>query len=291
MLITAIIPAHNEAAVIAESLRSLRLGGSDGDIEIIVVCNGCTDDTAAVAAREPGVRVIESPVPSKVAAINMGLQHASAEHVVVVDADIRLSGDGLGGLAKALSSPGVLAAAPRAEMDFAPDTEWAVRAYYKVWFSLPYVREGMMGCGVYAVGAAGRGRVFPLPDIIADDGFVRGSFAPSERVRVDAVTATVRAPRRLADLVKIKTRSRLGGYQLAQRFQGKLPGQNERSQHGSAWRGMLLRPYLWASIVAYLYVNLVSRRRAKAQLARMETYVWERDESARVSPVMKRAET
>lgn len=288
MLITAIIPAHNEAAVISESLRSLRGGGEGGgDVEIIVVCNGCTDGTAAIAAREPGVRVIESPVPSKVAAINLGLQHASGEHVVVVDADIRLSGDGLGGLAKALNSPGVLAAAPRAEMEFATDTAWAVRAYYRVWFSLPYVREGMMGCGVYAVGAAGRGRVFPLPDIIADDGFVRGSFAPSERVRVDSVIATVRAPRRLVDLIKIKTRSRLGGYQLAQRIAGKLPGQNERSQHGSAWRGMLLRPHLWASVVAYLYINLVSRRRAKAQLARMETYIWERDESARGGPAIK----
>jgi len=283
LTITVIIPAHNEAAVIAASLRSLRDDAGGTDVEIIVICNGCTDDTAAIAAREPGVRVIKSPLPSKVAAINLGIQHARGEHVVVVDADIRLSGDGLRGLARALASPGVLAAAPRAEMEFAPGTSWFVRAYYRVWFSLPYVHEGMVGCGVYAVGAAGRARVFPLPNIIADDGFVRGSFAPGERVRVDTVIATVRAPRTLRDLIKIKTRSRLGGYQLTRRVAQRLPGQNERSQHGSLWLGMLARPHLWANTAAYLYVNLASRRRAKAQFARMESYVWERDESARVA--------
>lgn len=282
MIITAIIPAHNESAVIAACLQSLRQEAAEADVEIIVVCNGCTDDTAAVAAREPGVRVIESPVPSKVAAINLGLEHASAEHVVVVDADIRLSGSGIRGLAEALASPGVLAVAPRAEMEFAPGTTWVVRAYYRVWFSLPYVREGMIGCGVYAVGAAGRGRVFPLPNVIADDGFVRGSFAPGERVRVDAAISTVRAPRALRDLIKIKTRSRLGGLQLAQKFKGSLPGQNERTQRQSALLAMLSQPHLWPDTVAYLFVVLVTRRRAKSQLARIDTYVWERDDSARV---------
>jgi hypothetical protein len=204
--------------------------------------------------------------------------------VVVIDADIRLSGTGVRGLAEALASPGVLAAAPRAEMEFAPGTAWSVRAYYRVWFSLPYVREGMIGCGVYAVGAAGRGRVFPLPNLIADDGFVRGSFAPSERVRVDSVIATVRAPRALRDLIKIKTRSRLGGLQLVQKFKGSLPGRNERTQGHSALLAMLSRPHLWPHAVAYLFVVLVTRRRAKLQLARIDTYVWERDDSARVPP-------
>jgi len=284
LTVTAIIPAHNEASVIAASLRSLRDDAGGTDVEIIVICNGCTDDTAAIAAREPGVRVIKSPVPSKVAAINLGIQHARGEHVVVVDADIRLSGDGLRGLARALASPGVLAAAPRAEMEFAPGTSWFVRAYYRVWFSLPYVHEGMVGCGVYAIGAAGRSRVFPIPDVIADDGYVRGSFSPTSRVRVDSVVSKVRAPRTLRDLIKIKTRSRLGSYQLAGRFGESLPGQHKSSEYSLAVIGLLLRPRLWPSVVAYLHVNLVARRRAKAQLAHIETYVWERDDSARSVP-------
>lgn len=284
MTVTVIIPAHNEAAVIGECLRSLRQGSDHAGVEIIVVCNGCTDDTAVVAAREPVVRVLECPVPSKVAAINLGIKHATGEHLVVVDADIRLSGGGVRALAEALAAPGVLAAAPRAEMEFAPGTAWAVRAYYKVWFSLPYVREGMVGCGVYAIGAAGRSRVFPIPDVIADDGYVRGSFSPTSRVRVDSVVSKVRAPRTLRDLIKIKTRSRLGSYQLAGRFGESLPGQHKSSEYSLAGIGLLLRPRLWPSVVAYLHVNLVTRRRAKAQLAHIETYVWERDDSARSVP-------
>jgi hypothetical protein len=142
----------------------------------------------------------------------------------------------------------------------------------------------MVGCGVYAIGAAGRSRVFPIPDVIADDGYVRGSFSPTSRVRVDSVVSKVRAPRTLRDLIKIKTRSRLGSYQLAGRFGGSLPGQHKSSEYSSALIGLLLRPRLWPSVVAYLHVNLVTRRRAKAQLAHIETYVWERDDSARSVP-------
>jgi hypothetical protein len=139
----------------------------------------------------------------------------------------------------------------------------------------------MIGCGVYAQSQAGRERVGQLPEVIADDGFVRASFAPHERARADDVVAIVRAPRGLRELVKIKSRSRLGYFQLSQRFGGSLPGRNEKSQRASAWSGLLARPGLWPCVAPYLYVNLVSRRRARRQLRSLETYVWERDESAR----------
>jgi hypothetical protein len=95
----------------------------------------------------------------------------------------------------------------------------------------------------------------------------------------------VRAPRKLQDLVKIKTRSRLGGYQLRARFGGRLPGQNERGRHTRAWLGVLGRPGLWIRLPAYLWVNALSRARAKRQLAGLASYVWERDESAREAGV------
>lgn len=281
-MISVIVPAHNEGAVIGETLRVALEGLDAATAEVLVVCNGCTDDTAAVAARAgPLVRVLESPAPSKVKAVNMGLREARGSTVVCMDADIRLSGEGILRLAEALAAPGVMAAAPKASMDFGSGAAWMVRAYYRVWLSLPYVAEGMMGCGVYALNAAGRARIGELPEIIADDGFVRASFLPSERVRVDRAVALVRAPRTLKDLIKIKTRSRLGSYQLNARFGGRLPGQNERVQHRSAWLGMLGKPALWPSAVAYLYINFITRRRARRQMGAITGYVWERDESTR----------
>lgn len=274
--------------MIGGTIQCLLVGAGSGnhsdrpaDTEILVVCNGCRDNTAELAGAFPGIRVLQTPVPSKTKAINMGLRAARGADVICMDADIRLTPGSLAQLSAALGRPGVLAAAPAVRMDFAHDTSWAVRAYYRLWLWLPYVNEGMLGAGVYALNPGGRERIGELPDLIADDGFVRASFAPGERVKVDAAVSLVRAPRSLRDLIKIKTRSRLGGYQLDQRYGGGLPGQTERRQHTSAWRRLLGRPDLWLCVPAYLYVNLLSRWRARRQFRAMASYVWERDESSR----------
>ena len=51
-----------------------------------------------------------------------------------------------------------------------------------------------------------------------DDGFVRAHFQPGEIRGIREVRSLVRAPRSLRDLVRIKTRSRLGAMELAARF-------------------------------------------------------------------------
>src|SRR4029453_13779336 len=68
-----IIPAHNEESVIRRGLHAVLDGAAPGELEVIVVCNGCSDATADVA-REFGiaVRVIETDVPSKSNALNLG---------------------------------------------------------------------------------------------------------------------------------------------------------------------------------------------------------------------------
>lgn len=61
-----VIPAHNEARVIRRLLEALLVDTSD--VEIVVACNGCSDDTAAVAraiADRLPFRVIDLPEPSK----------------------------------------------------------------------------------------------------------------------------------------------------------------------------------------------------------------------------------
>src|SRR5258708_19124503 len=51
-----IIPAHNEASVIQSTLRSILASKLDRPLQIIVVPNGCTDDTAARA------RAVRGPI-------------------------------------------------------------------------------------------------------------------------------------------------------------------------------------------------------------------------------------
>ena len=53
--VTVFIPAHNEAASIGDTLRSLR-EQTHLPSQVVVVCDNCTDDTAAIAVRH-GVTV------------------------------------------------------------------------------------------------------------------------------------------------------------------------------------------------------------------------------------------
>lgn len=84
--VAAVIPAYNEAANIGRVLQRLvRCAQVD---EIIVVCDGCEDDTAAVAGRYR-VSVIELPINvGKGGAMMAGVEHTDAEVILFLDADL-----------------------------------------------------------------------------------------------------------------------------------------------------------------------------------------------------------
>ena len=68
---TVVIPAHNESSVIARTLSAMVDGTQENEIDVIVVCNGCTDETATITRRfAPAVRVVETDVASKTYALN-----------------------------------------------------------------------------------------------------------------------------------------------------------------------------------------------------------------------------
>ncbi len=85
MKLSVILPAKNEAV----SLRTLlpRIRAQLPDADIIVVNDGSTDDTAAVAAAA-GARVITHPYPlGNGAAVKSGARNARGEVLVMLDAD------------------------------------------------------------------------------------------------------------------------------------------------------------------------------------------------------------
>ena len=95
--LTVLIPAHNEAAVIGATLRTL-LPTIPAGCRVVVVADNCSDDTAAVA-RGCGAEAIErtnADCRGKGFALDFGIQHLAKEPpeaVVFLDADCCVSPD------------------------------------------------------------------------------------------------------------------------------------------------------------------------------------------------------
>jgi glycosyltransferase involved in cell wall biosynthesis len=88
-MVSVVIPCYNQAHFLAEAIGSIRAQTTGGDAEIIVVDDGSTDETAAVAA-QLGVQCVRQHNQGQGAARNLGLRHATREFVVFLDADDRL---------------------------------------------------------------------------------------------------------------------------------------------------------------------------------------------------------
>jgi len=93
-VICVLVPAHNEASGIVETLSHIRQQLSQGD-RLLVVADNCTDLTARIAA-ETGAEVIVRTEPErrgKGYALDFGVRHletAPPEVVIIVDADCQV---------------------------------------------------------------------------------------------------------------------------------------------------------------------------------------------------------
>ena len=215
-MVTVIVPAHNEGRVIGRLLGQLVSGASPGELDVIVVANGCTDDTAQVAAGYgPMIRVISVPVPSKREALMVGNQAATSFPLLYVDADVELGASDVRALHRALQRPGILAVAPQRVLALEGRPR-LVRWYYDVWVRLPEVRNGLFGRGVIGVNVAGHARIVGLPPLLADDLAASLAFTPDERLIVEEARAVVHVPRTIGDLLRRRVRAETGVTQVEQ---------------------------------------------------------------------------
>ena len=90
--ISVIIPAHNEEKYIARCIRSIKKAesGFKGNVEIIVVCNRCTDRTAEIA-ESLGARVLTNEDRCIAKVRNTGIAAAKGRIIVTIDADNRMT--------------------------------------------------------------------------------------------------------------------------------------------------------------------------------------------------------
>ena len=262
-------------------LSALTAGAEPSELEVVVVCNGCTDDTASIARRfgDP-VRVIESPIGSKINALNLGDRAATGFPRFYVDGDVVLNIHSVRAIAQRLQTGDVLAAAPRIRHDFAR-CSWAVKAFYNIDRRMPSFQEGIGGSGVYALSETGRARFAEFPTLTADDGFVRLSFRPSERGAVEDAESVVTPPSTLHGLIRIKTRSHFGSYELRKNRPELF--ENFGTGNRAAVAGLIRQPSLWPSLAVYGYVKARAKLAARKKMKQGRYGIWERDQTSRLA--------
>ncbi|WP_081818899.1 WecB/TagA/CpsF family glycosyltransferase [Arthrobacter sp. UNC362MFTsu5.1] len=266
-----IIPAHNERNVIARALAPLAPLAASGQIEVIVACNGCTDNTAEIARTFEGVTVLESGEASKPGALNAGDTAASLWPRLYLDADVQISPAALRGVFNALVPGGPLAARPAVHYDLR-GAHPIIHSYYQTRSRLPSVRNGLWAGGVYGLSEMGHRRFKRFPDRTADDLFVDRLFAPSEKSVLDVEPVVFCPPRTLRDQIAVLHRVYRGNSEQNAAAGQATTARQTLTEVLRSVRG----PLTAANAAVYLGLAIVGRQGAKG------SGVWERDESSRV---------
>ncbi|MBE9476540.1 MAG: glycosyltransferase family 2 protein [Proteobacteria bacterium] len=191
--ISIIIPANNEEHYIGRCLKSLlKQGVLPGKVQIIIAANGCNDRTVAVAqefearikARGWHLLVLDIPLGNKANALNEADAATHGGIRIYLDADVTCDPELINLLHKTLAQDMPLYATGKLQVMEAQT--WITRHYANLWARLPFMKNGAVGAGLFAVNSKGRARWAEFPDIISDDTFVRLQFAQKERIEVPA---------------------------------------------------------------------------------------------------------
>lgn len=281
-MVSVIIAAYNEEAVIGCCLDSLRAQHTEVPVQVIVSANGCTDQTAQVAARH-GAVVVDRSEPGKAAALNAAEQIATDFPRIYLDADITLPEHAIASVTQALAaSPTISAVVPRRRVNTAA-RPLAVRAYFAINERLPVFRDGLFGRGMITVSEAGRARFNEFPAMIADDLFLDSLFATTEKAEISDFVITVDAPYSSKDLLARLIRVRRGNSEMrAAAASGEISAVVRSSDRWAWLRDVVLaEPRLAFAAMPYLTITLLAGLLAR----RKPRTAWGRDESTRANGV------
>ena len=168
-LVSVLVPAHDEEAAIAETVRSA-LASDYTALEVIVVDDGSRDETAeralAAGAGDPRLCVSAQPNRGKAAALNLALGEAKGEVVVTIDADTAVEPDAIRRLVAHFADPTVGAVAGNVKVG--NRDRWITR-----WQALEYVTSqnlekrafDLLNCITVVPGALGSWRAAVLREV------------------------------------------------------------------------------------------------------------------------------
>ncbi len=124
LTVSVVIPAYNEARVIARCLGSL-LDQTHRPHEVIVVDDGSTDETQAIARGFGGVTLLTQSHEGSGAARNRGAQAATGDILCFLDADMRFARDFLSRLIAPIAAGAAIGTFHAVEYVANPQERWA----------------------------------------------------------------------------------------------------------------------------------------------------------------------
>jgi poly-beta-1,6-N-acetyl-D-glucosamine synthase len=180
--VSVVLAARNEAERLERRIENLLAQDYPRErLQVVVVCNTCTDDSAGVARtvaqRDSRVEVLVSDADQgKAGALNLGVGHARGEIVVFADARQLFAPDAVRRLVEAFADPSVGAVSGR--LVIGPSRKAAVRGMGIYWWLETHFRaaQSRTGSVIGATGAiyAVRRALVPRvpPHLILDDVFI-----------------------------------------------------------------------------------------------------------------------
>lgn len=211
-----IVPVRNEAAMLQMTVPKLLAAVKGDNARIIWVCNGCSDDSAAVIRRAVGLEaeVIELAQPGKTAALQAGDDAlGSLFPRLYLDADTSLNPGDPALLLQPVFSGAADLVAPRLRFDTTGASALSVRIG-ACWMSLPHAMTSAFSNAI-GLSSAARGLWDRWPEITGDDIFV-SAVVPSHRKRiVSEAVATIGMPASFAGWVRMRARWLKGEAELA----------------------------------------------------------------------------
>ncbi|MCK0067851.1 glycosyltransferase [Kordiimonas laminariae] len=271
-----ITPAYNEANVIGKTLQSLLKDARPNEFEIIIICNGCTDNTANIANEyAPDAQIITTDIASKSKALNLGIEAASTYPLVFLDADIKTTAPAVRAMVHRLNWSDAFLAYGTAKFR-TENASWAVRAFYKAWYLNPYFDKQKMG-GFFAVSKSGLERLQEIPETLNDDEFVRRRLIINS-TWVENAPYHVEPPRDLTNLIKVRSRVYRGN-KLLEADMEPLGGQKRKSNAYLFAKRLFLKPGNWVGAAVFAFTALAAH--ARNYIASPDSNSWESDVSAR----------
>lgn len=144
--VSMLVPCFNEEKTVGSTIESLlALDYPKEQLEIIVIDDGSTDNTRAVAegyTYNPQVKFFHKANGGKYTALNLGIEHASGEIIGCLDADSFVAQDGLIEMAKKFESdPAIMAITPAMKvykpkkmLELMQSVEYTFGIFYKKMF-------------------------------------------------------------------------------------------------------------------------------------------------------------